>query len=95
MAKKDVLGIWIEQNEGANFWMEVMNEVRNRGVQDILIAVVDGFEGVSGGDNGNLSANNCADVYCTSKSLQPVLLRLERPPDCGAGVAGYLPGRER
>ena len=43
--KKDVLGIWIEQNEGAKFWMKVMNEVRNRGVQDILIAVVDGLKG--------------------------------------------------
>jgi transposase-like protein len=39
------LGIWIEQNEGAKFWMKVMNEVRNRGVQDILIAVVDGSMG--------------------------------------------------
>jgi putative transposase len=43
--KKDVLGIWIEQNEGAKFWMKVMNEVRNRGVHDILIVVVDGVKG--------------------------------------------------
>jgi putative transposase len=40
---KDVLGIWIEQNEGAKFWLKVMNELRNRGVEDILIAVVDGL----------------------------------------------------
>jgi len=39
---RDVLGIWIEQNEGAKFWLKVMNELRNRGVEDILIAVVDG-----------------------------------------------------
>ena len=39
---KDVLGIWIEQNEGAKFWLKVMNELRNRGVEDILIAVVEG-----------------------------------------------------
>ncbi len=43
--KRDVLGIWIEQNEGAKFWMKVMNELRNRGVQDVLIAVVDGLKG--------------------------------------------------
>ncbi len=42
---KDVLGIWIEQNEGAKFWMKVMNDLRNRGVKDILIAVVDGLNG--------------------------------------------------
>ena len=42
---KEVLGIWIEQNEGAKFWMKVMNDLRNRGVKDILIAVVDGLNG--------------------------------------------------
>ncbi len=42
---KDVLGIWIEQNEGAKFWLKVMNELRNRGVEDILIAVGDGLKG--------------------------------------------------
>lgn len=43
--RRDVLGIWIEQNEGAKFWLKVMNELRNRGVEDILIAVVDGLKG--------------------------------------------------
>jgi len=42
---KEVLGIWIEQTEGAKFWLRVMNELRNRGLQDILIAVVDGLKG--------------------------------------------------
>ena len=42
---KDVLGIWIEQSEGAKFWLRVMNEIKNRGVADILIAVVDGLKG--------------------------------------------------
>lgn len=43
--RKEVLGIWIEQTEGAKFWMRVMSELKNRGVQDILIAVVDGLKG--------------------------------------------------
>ena len=43
--RKDVLGIWIEQTEGAKFWMRVMSELKNRGVNDILIAVVDGLKG--------------------------------------------------
>jgi putative transposase len=42
---KEILGIWIEQTEGAKFWMRVMNELKNRGVGDILIAVVDGLKG--------------------------------------------------
>ncbi len=42
---KEILGIWIEQTEGAKFWLRVVNELKHRGVQDILIAVVDGLEG--------------------------------------------------
>jgi len=42
---KEVLGLWIEQNEGAKFWLRVLNELKNRGVEDILIAVVDGLKG--------------------------------------------------
>ncbi len=42
---KDVLGLWIEQTEGAKFWLRVMTELRSRGVQDVLLAVVDGLKG--------------------------------------------------
>jgi len=42
---KEILGLWLEQNEGAKFWLRVMNELRNRGVDDILLAVVDGLKG--------------------------------------------------
>ncbi len=42
---KEVLGMWLEQNEGAKFWLRVMTELKNRGVEDILIAVVDGLKG--------------------------------------------------
>ncbi len=42
---KEVLGLWIEQTEGAKFWLRVMNELKDRGVADILIAVVDGLKG--------------------------------------------------
>ncbi|QPM89581.1 IS256 family transposase ISPye43 [Pseudooceanicola algae] len=43
---REVLGLWIADNEGAKFWLSVMTELKNRGVQDILIAVVDGLKGV-------------------------------------------------
>jgi putative transposase len=42
---KEILGLWLEQNEGAKFWLRVMNELKNRGVDDLLIAVVDGLKG--------------------------------------------------
>ena len=42
---REVLGLWIAENEGAKFWLAVMNELKNRGLQDILIGVVDGLKG--------------------------------------------------
>lgn len=43
--QKDVLGIWIDQSEGAKFWLGVLTELKNRGVEDVLIACVDGLKG--------------------------------------------------
>ena len=45
--QRDVLGLWIEQTEGAKFWLKVFNELKTRGCQDILIAVVDGLKGLT------------------------------------------------
>jgi putative transposase len=42
---KEVLGLWIEQTEGAKFWLRVVNELKDRGIEDILVAVVDGLKG--------------------------------------------------
>ncbi len=42
---RDIPGLWIEQTEGAKFWLRVMNELKGRGLNDILIAVVDGLKG--------------------------------------------------
>lgn len=42
---KEVLGIWAAENEGAKFWMQVITELKNRGVQDVFIACVDGLKG--------------------------------------------------
>ena len=42
---KEVLGLWVEQTEGAKFWLQIITELKNRGVQDILIACVDGLKG--------------------------------------------------
>ncbi len=43
--RKEVLGLYISENEGANFWLQVLTDISNRGVNDILIACVDGLKG--------------------------------------------------
>ena len=43
---RDILGLWIEGTEGAKFWMKVFNDLKTRGVADILIAVTDGLKGM-------------------------------------------------
>jgi transposase-like protein len=45
--QRDVLGLWIEQTEGAKFWLKVFNDLKTRGCQDLLIAVVDGLKGLA------------------------------------------------
>jgi len=43
--KKEVLGLWAAQNEGAKFWLQILTELQNRGVKDIFVACVDGLKG--------------------------------------------------
>ncbi len=43
---RDILGLWIENTEGAKFWMKVFNDLKTRGMADILIAVIDGLKGI-------------------------------------------------
>ncbi len=43
--EREVLGLWIANNEGAKFWLTIMNNLKNRGLEGILIAVVDGLKG--------------------------------------------------
>src|SRR5215213_1007775 len=44
--RKEVLGIWVEVSEGAKFWLRVMNELRSRGIEDVLVVVCDGLTGL-------------------------------------------------
>jgi transposase-like protein len=88
---KDVLGLWIEQTEGAKFWLKVVNELKARGVNDILIAVVDGLKG----DHDRLSPGHGADLRRASDPEQPFLRKLEGPQDDPAVDQGDLSCRER
>lgn len=98
--RKDVLGIWIEQTEGAKFWLRVMTESKSRGVNDILIAVVDGLKGFPEAINAVFAETqiqtcivhlirNSLD-FCSWKDRKPVAQELKtvyRAEDAQAAAA--------
>ena len=79
--RKEVLGLWIEQTEGAKFWLSVMNELKVRGVADVLIAVVDGLKGFPDAIEAvfpQATVQTCI-VHLIRRSLAYVSYK-ERPP---------------
>jgi putative transposase len=98
--RKDVLGIWIEQIEGAKFWLRVMTEIKSRGVNDILIAIVDGLKGFPEAINAVFAETqiqtcivhlirNSLD-FCSWKDRKPVAQELKsvyRADDAQAAAA--------
>ena len=76
---KTVLGLWIEQTEGAKFWLRVMTELKNRGVADILIAAVDGLKGFPEAITSVFPPGPGPDLHRTFGASQPALCALERP----------------
>jgi putative transposase len=97
---KEVLGLWIETSEGAKFWLRVMNELKNRGVEDILIAVVDGLKGFPEAINAvfpqtivqtcivHLIRNSLEFTsWKDRKAIVPVLRGIYRARDADAGLA--------
>lgn len=98
--EKAILGLWIEQTEGAKFWLRVMNELRNRGIGDILIAVVDGLKGFPEAINAvfpqtvvqtcivHLIRHSLSFVsWKDRKSVAPALKAIYRARDAEAGQA--------
>src|SRR5215213_8083730 len=65
---RDILGIWIEQTEGAKFWMKVFSDLKTRGCEDILIAVTDGLKGMS----------DALAAVCPRTTLQTCIVHLIR-----------------
>lgn len=80
---RDILGIWAgDGQEGARFWLQVFTEVKNRGVEDVLIAVCDGLKGSFGGDQHHLGANGRPAVHRPPDPQQLALRRAATPrPD--------------
>ncbi len=103
---KDILGLWIETSEGAKFWLRVMNELKHRGVDDVLIAVVDGLKGFPEAINAvfPLAMVQTCIVHLIRHSLDfvswkdrkpvvPALREIYRAKDADAGMAAQLDAR--
>ncbi|TWG67330.1 putative transposase [Aminobacter sp. J44] len=94
---KEILGIWIEQTEGAKFWLRVMNELKNRGVGDILIAVVDGLKGFPEAINAvfpqTVVQTCCPHMHRASDPSFPGVRVVEGSQARRAGAARDLPGQ--
>ena len=73
---RDILGIWIEQTEGAKFWLKVFTDLKTRGCHDILIAVTDGLKGMS---------EALAAVYPATTLQTCIVHRLRNSLDCANG----------
>jgi len=82
---RDVLGIWIEHSEGAKFWLRVVNDLKIRGVQDILIAVV-----LSRGDQRRVPGDDRANLYRPSDPQLAGLCELEGPQASCRSTEGSL-----
>jgi putative transposase len=70
---RDVLGMWFQESEGAKFWMQVLADLKQRGVREILIACVDGLTGFPDANRGDLPQDDRADVHRPSDPLEPAL----------------------
>ena len=70
---RDVLGMWFQETEGAKFWMQVLTELKTRGVRDILIACVDGLTGVPRRDRGCLPEDDRPNVHRPPHQGKPAL----------------------
>jgi hypothetical protein len=84
---REVLGLWIADNEGAKFWLSVMTELKNRRVQDFLIAVVDGLPQRH---HRGLPGNRSANLYRPPRAPLVELLRMEGSQGSGCGPASDL-----
>ena len=63
--QKEVLGLWVAQQEGAKFWLQVLTELQNRGVKDIFIACVDELKRISGsGSRRYIRGPRCSSASC-------------------------------
>src|SRR4051794_28050299 len=88
---KEILGLWLEQNEGGKIWLRAMNELRNRGVEDVLIAVVDGLKGFPEAITAvfpEATVQTC--IVHTIRTQSAIRLRQALTPRPGAGHGEHM-----
>jgi putative transposase len=88
---KEIPGLWLDQNEGAKFWLRVMNELRNRGVEVVPLAGVDGLKGFPEAIPA-VFPEAVVQTCIVHAAPQPGFRLLEGPQASGSGIAGHLPG---
>ena len=69
--ERDVLGMWFQETEGAKFWMQVLNDLKQRGVRDVLICCVDGLTGFPRRDRGDLPQDDRPNMHRAPDPKQP------------------------
>jgi hypothetical protein len=92
---RDIFGLWIENTEGAKFWMKVFNDLKTRGVADILIAVTDGLKGMPEALAAVFPRDHPANLHRASDSQQSGLRELEGSQGAGGGDQTDLHGNQR
>ena len=80
---KEVLGLWTSANEGAKFWLQILTEIRQRGVKDILVACVDGLKGFPDAIETVFPKDHGAALHRAHGPEQPGLRELEGTKDGG------------
>ena len=88
--EKDVLGLWVADSEGAKFWLQVLTELQNRGVEDVLFFCVDGAGGLRRCDRSGLSAGDGTAVHRTFSTRESEICRLEAAQGGGGGSQAHL-----
>ena len=89
--RKHVLGVWLgDGGEGAKYWLSVLTEIRNRGLEDALIVCCDGLRGHSRRDRGHMAPGAGADLCHTPAASLYAPLQLERPKNHCGGLATCL-----
>ena len=88
---KEVLGLWTSATEGAKFWLQILTEIRNRGVNDVLIACVDGLKGFPEAIQSVYPKDAGATLHRAYGAKQPELRELERAESSGGGFEDGLP----
>ncbi len=93
--EREVLGIWWQETEGAKFWLSVLNDLHRRGVQDVLIACVDGLKCFPEAIEAVFPQTWVQNLHRPPHPRQPALRQLPRPQEGHLGAAPDLHRRQR